>query len=191
MVQQPAIAQAHVICKIHPAFIIIDPLGPRPSEHDAEWDPRAGESDPIAMSTVSEHNQVHESRNIAFMSSQVLNGEGRAIVVRCGDNTFIGKINELASGQGDDNVTTLQRDINMFVKFIAVVAITMAIILFSAGMGREMDFADAFVNGLVVVLVANIPQVCRICTNSGLNCVNFWVVVGYAWTVLRADPGKQ
>lgn len=155
----------------------------------AEWDPRAGESDPIAMSTVSEHNQVHESRNIAFMSSQVLNGEGRAIVVRCGDNTFIGKINELASGQGDDNVTTLQRDINMFVKFIAIVAITMAIVLFSAGMGRKMAFADAFVNGLVVVLVANIPQVRRPqnCLNSGLNCVSFWVVVGYAWTVPRAE----
>lgn len=46
----------------------------------------------------------------------------------------------------------------MFVKVIAVIAITMAIILFSAGMIRKMKFADAFVNGLVVVLVANIPQ---------------------------------
>lgn len=88
---------------------------------------------------------------------QVLNGEGYGVVVRCGDNTFIGKINSLAA-QTTANETTLQRDINMFVKVIAVIAITMAIILFGAGMGRKMKFADAFVNGLVVVLVANIPQ---------------------------------
>ena len=88
---------------------------------------------------------------------QVLNGEGYGVVIRCGDNTFIGKINSLAA-QTTSNETTLQRDINMFVKVIAVIAITMAIVLFSAGMGRQMEFADAFVNGLVVVLVANIPQ---------------------------------
>ena len=88
---------------------------------------------------------------------QVLNGEGYGIVIRCGDNTFIGKINALAAGTGEQ-MTTLQRDINLFVRFIAIVAITMAIILFSAGLGRGMAFADAFVQGLVVVLVANIPQ---------------------------------
>jgi magnesium-transporting ATPase (P-type) len=109
------------------------------------------------MATTAADDKPHESKNIAFMSSQVLNGEGYGIVVRCGDNTFIGKINSLA-GTTEGSVTTLQRDINMFVKFIAVVAITMAVILFSAGMGRKMDFADAFVNGIVVVLVANIPQ---------------------------------
>ena len=91
------------------------------------------------------------------MSSQVLNGEGYGIVIRCGDNTFIGKINALAANTAGQ-VTTLQHDINMFVKFVAVIAITMAIILFSAGLGRKMEFADAFVNGIVVVLVANIPQ---------------------------------
>lgn len=88
---------------------------------------------------------------------QVLNGEGYGIVVRCGDNTFIGKINALAS-QTQGTVTTLQRDINFFIKVIAGIAIVMAVVLFSAGMGRKMAFEDAFVNGVVVVLVANIPQ---------------------------------
>eukprot|EP00892_Ulva_mutabilis_P001291 jgi/Ulvmu1/11162/UM071_0046.1 len=116
-----------------------------------------GESDPIAMATSAADDKPHESKHIAFMSSQVLNGEGYGVVIRCGDNTFIGKINSLAA-QTTSGETTLQRDINMFVKVIAVIAISMAIVLFSAGMGRKMDFADAFVNGLVVVLVANIPQ---------------------------------
>jgi sodium/potassium-transporting ATPase subunit alpha len=88
---------------------------------------------------------------------KVLNGEGYGVVVRCGDNTFIGKINALAS-QTQGKETTLQRDIRSFIKVIAYVAITMAAVLFSAGMGRKMKFEDAFVNGVVVVLVANIPQ---------------------------------
>ena len=88
---------------------------------------------------------------------QVLNGEGYGIVIRCGDNTFIGKINALAS-QTKGTETTLQRDINFFIKVIAAIAVTMAVVLFSAGMGRKMAFEDAFVNGVVVVLVANIPQ---------------------------------
>jgi sodium/potassium-transporting ATPase subunit alpha len=88
---------------------------------------------------------------------KVLNGEGYGIVVRCGDNTFIGKINSLASLTTSAE-TTLERDINFFIKVIAAIAITMAVVLFSAGMGRKMKFEDAFVNGVVVVLVANIPQ---------------------------------
>jgi magnesium-transporting ATPase (P-type) len=117
----------------------------------------AGESDPIAMATTSCDDKPHESKNIAFMSSQVLNGEGYGIVIRCGDNSFIGKINILTAGT-KGTTTTLERDINNFVIFIAIIAVTMAIVLFSAGMGRRMKFADAFVNGVVVVLVANIPQ---------------------------------
>jgi magnesium-transporting ATPase (P-type) len=109
------------------------------------------------MTTSSADDKVHESKHIAFMSSQVMNGEGYGVVVRCGDHTFIGKINALASGTVTGS-TTLQRDIHRFVKFIAIVAVTMAIILFSIGMARRMKFIDAFVNGIVVVLVANIPQ---------------------------------
>jgi hypothetical protein len=103
-------------------------------------------------------DKPHESKHIAFMSSQVLNGEGTGIVIRCGDNTFIGKINSLAAGTKGTE-TTLQQDITRFIKFISALAITMAVILFSAGLGRRMTFPKAFVNGVIVVLVANIPQV--------------------------------
>jgi magnesium-transporting ATPase (P-type) len=109
------------------------------------------------MGTSAADEKVHESKHIAFMSSQILNGEGYGIIIRCGDNTFIGKINALASSTKGVE-TTLQRDITFFVKVVAAIAITMAIVLFSAGMLRKMDFSEAFVNGLVVVLVANIPQ---------------------------------
>ena len=88
---------------------------------------------------------------------QVLNGEGYGIVVRCGDETFIGHINALTA-RTKSSTTTLQRDMTRFVRFIAIIAVTMAIILFSVGLGRGMSFAAAFVNGLVVVIVANIPQ---------------------------------
>ena len=117
----------------------------------------AGEADPIPMSVHSKNDAPHESHNIAFMSSQVLNGEGFGIVIRCGDDTFIGKINTLALHTAPQE-TTMVKDIRLFVTFIAIFASTLAIILFSIGLIRGTKFADAFVNGLVVVLVANIPQ---------------------------------
>lgn len=86
-----------------------------------------------------------------------MNGEGYGIVIRCGDNTFIGKINALAT-QTKGTMTTLERDITLFIKVVACIAVTMAVVLFASGMGRKMDFEDAFVNGVVIVLVANIPQ---------------------------------
>ena len=110
------------------------------------------------MHILAQDHLVHESHNIAFMSSQVLNGEGRGIVVRCGDNTFIGKINGLTHSTKQQE-TTLVKDIRRFVAFIAIVASVCAIVLFGVGLGRKAKFADAFVNGLVVVLVAFIPQV--------------------------------
>ena len=103
---------------------------------------------------------------------QVLNGEGYGVVIRCGDNTFIGKINSLAS-QTTGTQTTLERDINLFIKVVAAIAVTMAIVLFSAGMIRKMRFADAFVNGVVIVLVANIPQGLPATVTSALSVTAF------------------
>ena len=82
-----------------------------------------------------------------------MNGEGYGIVVRTGDDTFIGKINAMASGT-KATITTLQQDINRFIRIIAVIAITMAIILFACGMGRGMQFADAFVYVCLPFLLA-------------------------------------
>ncbi len=39
---------------------------------------------------------VTEARNIVFNSSLVMNGDGRGVVVRTGDNSFIGSIASLA-----------------------------------------------------------------------------------------------
>jgi magnesium-transporting ATPase (P-type) len=49
------------------------------------------------MVTTTVSDKAHESRNIAFMSSHVLNGDGYGVVVRTGDGTFIGHFNALTS----------------------------------------------------------------------------------------------
>jgi hypothetical protein len=109
------------------------------------------------MGITAADDKPHESKHIAFMSSQVLNGAGYGIVIRCGDNTFIGNIHTLA-GHTKTRETTLQRDVARLVRFIAIVASCMAIVLFSAGLGRKMEFGKAFVSGIIITLVANIPQ---------------------------------
>ena len=62
----------------------------------------------------------------------MVNGEGFGIVTRTGDNTFLGNVNTLMT-QTDGTQTTLERDINLFIKVVAIIAVTMAVVLFTAG----------------------------------------------------------
>ena len=63
-----------------------------------------------------------EAKNLAFFSTNCKEGRGSGIVIRIGVDTFIGKIANLASDAGS-NETTLQREINRFIKLIACIAV--------------------------------------------------------------------
>jgi sodium/potassium-transporting ATPase subunit alpha len=117
-----------------------------------------GESDAIAITVESHHDLPLESRNIVFNSSLVMNGEGIGIVIRTGDHTLIGSIAALASST--ENVeTTMQIEVRRVVHFITYLALASAIIFFSIGVGRVPSQAlTAFVNGFIVVFVANVPE---------------------------------
>lgn len=120
------------------------------------------------MLTISRSTQTHpstthtttptaEAGNLVFMSSLAMNGEGRGIVVRTGDATMIGKIATLASDTGAHR-STLQVEVHRLVWFVGVLAFTMGIILFVIGVARRMNPLGAFVNGFILVVVANVPE---------------------------------
>lgn len=118
-----------------------------------------GEPDAIPATVVAKHEAPIEARNIVFSSSLVMNGEGYGVVIKTGDNTMIGSIASLAAGSGHVEETLLEQEVHRFVNFIAVMAIIMAFVLFGIGMGRKpQNFIDSFVNGFIVVLVANVPE---------------------------------
>jgi sodium/potassium-transporting ATPase subunit alpha len=118
-----------------------------------------GEPDAIAATVNAVHEAPIECRNLVFSSSLVMNGEGFGVVTRTGDNTMIGSIASLASGSGQGHSETLlEVEMHRFVNFIAIMAIISAFVLFGIGMGRHRPPIFAFVNGFIVVVVANVPE---------------------------------
>mmetsp|Transcript_13029 Transcript_13029/g.21358 ORF Transcript_13029/g.21358 Transcript_13029/m.21358 type:complete len:1194 (+) Transcript_13029:80-3661(+) len=124
-----------------------------------------GESDPQARTVVCTDDSPMETHNLAFYSTLVLNGQGRGVVFRTGDNTLIGKIAHLASSTAQV-MTTLQREIEHFVKFISILAISMGIIYFIISIGLQVNQSGksnttvviAVVVNCIGILVANVPE---------------------------------
>jgi hypothetical protein len=53
----------------------------------------------------------------------------------------------------------LQVEVHRLVWFVGILAFTVAIILFVVGLARKMSPLPAFVNGFILVVVANVPEV--------------------------------
>ena len=71
---------------------------------------------------------------------------------------MIGKIATLATDTNTHR-STLQVEVHRLVWFVGVLAFTIAIILFVVGLARKMSPLPAFVNGFILVVVANVPEV--------------------------------
>jgi hypothetical protein len=54
---------------------------------------------------------------------------------------------------------TLQVEVHRLVWFVGILSFTVAIILFVIGLARKMSPLPAFVNGFILVVVANVPEV--------------------------------
>ncbi|KAF9980795.1 hypothetical protein BGZ75_007968 [Mortierella antarctica] len=121
-----------------------------------------GETDPQDRNPVNEHKNPLEARNLAFNGSLVVNGEGYGIVIRTGDNTVLGQIAGMTAGE-DSGKSPLSLEIDFFVKIIATIAITTAIVFFligyfavyrsqgSSGISSTLNFA-------IGVFVAWVPE---------------------------------
>ena len=116
-----------------------------------------GESVPITATVEPDSDEQLEAHNVVFNSSMCVEGEGFGIVIRTGDDTLIGQIAKLTTSTTTQQ-TTLQREINRFVKFVSVLAVSMAVIFFIVGVIQDRDLLDVFVLAFVAVLVANVPQ---------------------------------
>ncbi|ORY48325.1 calcium ATPase [Rhizoclosmatium globosum] len=80
-----------------------------------------GESIPVAAVSKCTDPSFMESKNVGFMGTLVVNGSGKAVVVFTGDNTVMGQIAVL-SGRKKTERTLLQKEIDMFVIFVASIA---------------------------------------------------------------------
>ncbi|KAF1326577.1 putative hydrolase, partial [Globisporangium splendens] len=120
-----------------------------------------GESELISLTTEMMDASVPalECKNVAFNGSLCYDGAALGVVLSIGDKTVIGRIAKLASSTTQRD-TNMQREVKSFVQFISILAISMASVLFAVGMVRKKgeDVLNTFVNGFLVIIVANVPQ---------------------------------
>ncbi|TMW67398.1 hypothetical protein Poli38472_011018 [Pythium oligandrum] len=120
-----------------------------------------GESELVSLTTATQAESIAplECKNVAFNGSLCFDGSALGLVLSIGDRTVIGRIAKLASSTALRE-TNMQREVKTFVRFISALAITMAAILFAIGVARTKadDVLNTFVNGFLIIIVANVPQ---------------------------------
>jgi sodium/potassium-transporting ATPase subunit alpha len=87
-----------------------------------------GESEAIEGTVECTDEKYVESKNIAYMTTLVTNGQGKGIVVATGSSTMMGRIAGLTS-QSKKKKTSLQKEIHRFMNFICIGAVINAIIV--------------------------------------------------------------
>lgn len=115
-----------------------------------------GESEDLIRSSEEHHKSVFESPNVAFFGTFCTNGQGVGIIFKTGDNTVIGQIANLAM-TAEASETPLAIEIEKFIKFISVIAISWGLTFFILG----FIYGYSFITNLVFmigIIVANVPE---------------------------------
>lgn len=115
-----------------------------------------GESDPLLRKIDAEHQNALEAKNLAFFSTNCVDGSGYGIVIAIGDNTVMGKIAKLVTGIARQK-TPIAIEISRFTKIITTIAIFNGILFFVICMGFGLSFFKAFIF-MIGIIIGNIPE---------------------------------
>ncbi len=117
-----------------------------------------GESVPVQkeQTVLDAEMGVGDRRNMAYSSTLVTYGGGQGVVVSTGDDTEIGKINELIAS-ADVLETPLTQKIHHFSNILLYAIMGMAILTFVVGFLRGQDWVEMFMAS-VALAVGAIPE---------------------------------
>ena len=115
-----------------------------------------GESEPQTRSPDFTHENPLETRNLAFFSTNAVEGTAKGIVVNIGDNTVMGRIAGLASGL-DTGETPIAKEIAHFIHIITGVAVFLGVTFFIIAFILGYHWLDAVIF-LIGIIVANVPE---------------------------------
>lgn len=115
-----------------------------------------GESEPQTRSYEITSDNPLESKNVAFFSTNCVEGYARGIVINTGDRTIMGRIANLASGLEADK-TPIAREIEHFIHIITSVAIILGLFFFTIAFCSGHLWIDAVIF-LIGIIVANVPE---------------------------------
>jgi len=115
-----------------------------------------GESEPQARTSEFTHENPLETKNLAFFSTNCVEGTARGIVVRIGDQSVMGRIAGLASGL-EVNETPIAKEIAHFIHIITGVAVFLGVTFFIIAFILGYFWLDAVIF-LIGIIVANVPE---------------------------------
>merc|ERR1712123_19257 len=115
-----------------------------------------GESEPQARTPEFTHENPLETKNLAFFSTNAVEGTCVGMVVNIGDNTVMGRIAGLASGLSNDD-TPIAKEIAHFIHIITGVAVFLGVSFFIIAFALGYNWLDAVIF-LIGIIVANVPE---------------------------------
>merc|ERR1711990_370597 len=115
-----------------------------------------GESEPQARGPEFTHENPLETKNLAFFSTNAVEGTCVGMVVNIGDNTVMGRIAGLASGL-DSGQTPIAKEIEHFIHLITGVAVFLGVTFFIIAFILGYNWLDAVIF-LIGIIVANVPE---------------------------------
>ena len=115
-----------------------------------------GESEPQSRSPECTNDNPLETRNLAFFSTNAVEGTCTGIVIMTGDNTVMGRIAGLASGL-DTGETPIAKEIAHFIHIITGVAVFLGVTFFIIAFILGYHWLDAVIF-LIGIIVANVPE---------------------------------
>uniref|UniRef100_T1IZN6 Sodium/potassium-transporting ATPase subunit alpha n=1 Tax=Strigamia maritima TaxID=126957 RepID=T1IZN6_STRMM len=115
-----------------------------------------GESEPQSRTAEFTNENPLETKNLAFFSTNAVEGTCRGLVISTGDRTVMGRIANLASGL-DSGETPIAKEIGHFIHLITAVAVFLGVTFFIIALALDYHWLDAVVF-LIGIIVANVPE---------------------------------
>merc|ERR1711931_149909 len=115
-----------------------------------------GESEPQTRSPEFTNENPLETKNLAFFSTNAVEGTCVGVVVNIGDNTVMGTIAGLASGL-EGGQTPIAKEIEHFIHIITGVAVFLGVSFFIIAFILGYNWLDAVIF-LIGIIVANVPE---------------------------------
>ena len=115
-----------------------------------------GESEPQSRGPDCSSDNPLETRNLAFFSTNAVEGTATGVVVKCGDNTVMGRIANLASGLGSGK-TPIAIELEHFIHIITGVAVFLGVSFVIISLAMDYHWLEAIIF-LIGIIVANVPE---------------------------------
>eukprot|EP00118_Oscarella_pearsei_P002645 m.11136 g.11136 ORF g.11136 m.11136 type:complete len:1036 (+) comp23003_c0_seq1:66-3173(+) len=115
-----------------------------------------GESEAQSRGPDCSSDEPLETKNLAFFSTNALEGAATGIVIKTGDHTVMGRIANLTSGLSIGE-TPIAREISKFIHLITAVAVFLGVLFFIIALSLNYRFIDS-VLFLIGIIVANVPE---------------------------------